>query len=381
MNTSGWLPVEQLEVQGDPQLAEVLAEALTQVGRWDELTHGFHTYPAGMHPACARILVGLGEGPLHDPFCGGGTTLVEGLVAGRQTTGADLGPVAVLVSTGRTALCPPDRIRRFRGAGRRICEDARRWRTLPRDPAIRAQSSWYERHVATELEGIRQGIRHAPEEVQELLRFAFSSLLVKVSLRRSDTSSKRDPRHRAPGTTAILFHKKVRELGRRLEALADAVPEGTPAVRVQQGDARQVGPTEPVGAILTSPPYPAVYDYLPLQRLRCAWLGLDDRPLQLAEMGPRRAFLADPRKAWHRWRKDLGAWLDRVPEQLRPGGTLGVVIGDGFAKGRVIDTLAPLEEAARSAGLQPLARASGARRDDGPGVTRREHILFFRRTP
>lgn len=377
MRSSGWLPVENIEVQGDPALAEVLAEALTCVGREDRLTHGFHTYPAGMHPDCARVLVRRSSGAIHDPFCGGGTTLVEALADGRRCSGTDLGPIPVLVATGRTSLCGPDRIRRFRGAGRRICEDAKGWKTLPRDPAIRAQSTWYERHVAMELEGIRQGIRHAPDEVQELLTLAFSSILVKVSHRRSDTSSKRDPRHRPPGTTAILFHKKVREFGRRLEALAEAVPEGTKAAVIQRGDAKTMAPPEPVGAIITSPPYPAVYDYLPLQRLRCAWLGIDDRPLQAAEMGPRRAFASDPKKAWRRWRDDMHAWLARVPEHLSDDGTLTVVIGDGFAKGKVIDALNPLVDAAQASGLSPLARASGARRDEGPAVTRREHVVRF----
>ncbi|HJN73193.1 MAG TPA: hypothetical protein QGF58_04575 [Myxococcota bacterium] len=377
MKTSGWLPVSDIEVQGDPALAEALAEALSQAGSWDRLTHGFHTYPAGMHPQCARILVELSQGPVHDPFCGGGTTLVEALAAGRRTSGADLSPVAVMVAAGRTALCSPERIRRFRGAGRRICEDAKRWQTLPRDSATRAHSTWYERHVAMELEGIRQGIRHAPAEVRDLLRLSLSSILVKVSHRRSDTSSKRDPRHRAPGTTAILFHKKVRELGRRLEGLASAVPEGTRAAVIDCADAKDHGPAEPVGALITSPPYPAVYDYLPLQRLRCAWLAME--PRLAAEMGSRRAFAADPKKAWHRWRQDLQTWMDRVPGQLGAGGTLSVVIGDGFAKGKVIDARLPLEEAARAAGLHLLARASGGRVDDGPGVIRREHILTLGR--
>jgi len=379
VKTSGWSPVEDVELQGDPALAEALGDALGEVGRWDQLTHGFHTYPAGMHPGCARRLVELSNGPVHDPFCGGGTTLIEALVAGRPCSGADLGPIAVMVAKGRTTLWPEDRIRRFRGAGRRICEEAKGWKTLPRDSAVRAMSTWYERHVAMELEGIRQGIRHAPDEVQELLVFALSSILVKVSHRRSDTSSKRDARHRAPETTAILFHKKVRELGRRLEALAEEVPDGTPGARIARGDARETDPIQPVGALITSPPYPAVYDYLPLQRLRCAWLEIDDRPFQPAEMGARRRFQSDPKKAWRAWRDSLGAWMNRVPDQLRPGGTLSVVIGDGFAKGKVIDALHPIEEAGRDAGLQPLARASGVRHDHGPGVARREHIVVFGR--
>ena len=48
----------------------------------DRVTHGFHTYPAGLNPDAARDLLALFPGDsLHDPFCGGGTVLVETIFA------------------------------------------------------------------------------------------------------------------------------------------------------------------------------------------------------------------------------------------------------------------------------------------------------------
>ncbi|MCP4807886.1 MAG: hypothetical protein GY913_24750 [Proteobacteria bacterium] len=376
--TSGWLPVEHVDVQGDPTETDRLVAALTQTGRDFRWTHGFHTYPAGLHPDSAGILLDGYSGAVYDPFTGGGTTLVEAMVQGRTTYGTDLSPIAVLVSTARTQLCDLEKVQRFRGQGRRIAEGAKRYDQLPRNPAVVAQKSWYDKHVAMELEGLRLGISRAPEEVQGLLTAAFSSLLVKCSHRRSDTSAVRDARHRAPETTAILFHKKVRELGRRLEAFRQAVPAETPQADVSLQDARRVTLPEPVTQIVTSPPYPAVYDYLPLQRLRLAWLDLPE-PDDMSEIAPRRAFRSDPKWALDRWRKDLDAWLSRVPSQLDDGGSLTVVIGDGFSQGRAIDTLLPIEEAAQRAGLRPVARASGHREDLGPKITRREHVILFRK--
>ena len=70
----------------------------------ESLTHPFHSYPARLHPATARLLVELvatGAGrdaPIVDPFCGSGTSLVEARAAGVRAIGVDLNPLAVLVA-------------------------------------------------------------------------------------------------------------------------------------------------------------------------------------------------------------------------------------------------------------------------------------------
>src|SRR5688572_30232246 len=89
---------------GDAALAPRLAAALAHAGATARFTHGFHTYPAGMHPDAARDLVALFPGETcFDPFCGGGTTLVEARAAGRRAFGADLSPIAVRVARVRCA--------------------------------------------------------------------------------------------------------------------------------------------------------------------------------------------------------------------------------------------------------------------------------------
>src|ERR1044072_4482147 len=67
----------------------------------ETLTHPFHTYPARLHPATARVLmefIGAGtRGPILDPFCGSGPVLVEARAAGLRAIGTDLNPLAVLI--------------------------------------------------------------------------------------------------------------------------------------------------------------------------------------------------------------------------------------------------------------------------------------------
>ena len=378
--TAGWRPVERVELQGSPQLTEPLAQLLSLTGREDRLTHGFHTYPAGLHPDAARGLLTLcGGDSVFDPFCGGGTVLIEAMAMGRKAWGLDLSQVAVLVALARTRLPGLELISRLRSQGRRIAELAKDWQHPPRDQRTRAVILWYEDHVAAELAGLRDGIQRAPPEVQDLLWCCFSSILVKVSQRASDTRAERAPQHREPGTTSILFHKKVRELGRRLEALATAVPPGTPEPKVRLGDARADHPKDPVDCIITSPPYPAVYDYVPMQTLRSAWMDLDDGPGLRGELGSRRSFRVDRQSGLRQWQADLGDWTRSAFRALRPGGRLAVVLGDGVSASRPVDALGTLMAASAAAGFQPLARASGDRSDYGASTTRREHLVLLER--
>lgn len=68
-----------------------------------EYTHGYHTYPAMMIPQVCRSLIHeyhpSGKFDLiFDPYMGSGTTLVEACVAGVNSIGTDLNPLARLMS-------------------------------------------------------------------------------------------------------------------------------------------------------------------------------------------------------------------------------------------------------------------------------------------
>ncbi len=377
---SGPRPVERIWTRGEPSLAEPLAAALARTGSEERWTHGFHTYPAGLPAdATADLLALLPEGPVLDPFSGGGTVLVEAQAAGRLARGADLSPVAVLVSATRTWRPSLAEITAMRSAGRRITAAAREQPVAPRDPRRRETGDWFEPHVMAELEALRLGIERVPEPLRDPLRCCLSSLLVKASHRASDTSMKRVLRHRPPGTTAVLFHKKVRELGRRLEAYVAAMPEHAPPAEVALADARTWDPGLEAVGVLTSPPYPGVYDYVPLQALRIAWLDLDDTLGRRKEIASRRGFRADRRRALQTWRTDSRAWLGNLATRVAPGGRALIVIGDGQVGSRHIDALEETASAAEHGGWRPLASASGERPDPGRRSRRREHILLLER--
>ena len=65
------------------------------------LTHDYHRYPAKFIPQLACRLIEENSQPgniIYDPFTGSGTTLVEAIINGRSAYGADINPIAVLIS-------------------------------------------------------------------------------------------------------------------------------------------------------------------------------------------------------------------------------------------------------------------------------------------
>jgi site-specific DNA-methyltransferase (cytosine-N4-specific) len=73
-----------------------------------QLTHCYHDYPARMIPQVARqfleIFTENKKGVLLDPYCGTGTTLVEGFINGFDVIGFDLNPLARLIAKAKTTI-------------------------------------------------------------------------------------------------------------------------------------------------------------------------------------------------------------------------------------------------------------------------------------
>ena len=352
---------------GDDKQAKMLEAAVAAAGSIDRATHGFHTYPAGMHPDTAAAIIEHCPGSVHDPFCGGGTVLIEAMLAGRDCSGTDVSPIALLVAQARVA--GPEWASPLRSASRKLAAAAQ----LRVDVDVpEVCEAWYQPHVAQEIGRLRDGIEEYDEALQPILKTVLSSILIKASYRQSDTVNRRVTHHRPPGTTAILFHKKARELARKIE-----LNPAESLVQLAEADARAQIPPEGTGLVLTSPPYPGVYDYLPMQQLRLAWLGIDALDGKKAEIGSRRSFRSKGRgDALKTWRADTNDWIGACAEGLKSGGAMAIVVGDGLVGDKPVDTLSPTIEAMRDAGLTIRARASADRPDHARQTIRTEHIVL-----
>src|SRR5215216_316703 len=66
--------------------------------------HGYHRYPAKFIPQLVRRIIenySLPDSLVGDPFLGSATTGIEALRSGRRFWGADINPVALLISNAK----------------------------------------------------------------------------------------------------------------------------------------------------------------------------------------------------------------------------------------------------------------------------------------
>jgi hypothetical protein len=336
----------------------------------ESLTHPFHSYPARVHPATARVLVevvsagGGREAPIVDPFCGSGTSLVEVRAAGMRGIGVDLNPLAVLVARAKTWTAPARRRKELHQVGHEIAghvlaagKAARRSgadaapmrKPAGFDPNARNRrlASWFAPHVRRELELIASHLdelRAGDAELAGVLTACLSAILYKVSSRTSDTDGTWVARNVPRGAAARHFAQRVELLTAGLHDLAltrGATPE------IVEGDARRLGEIVGDGSaagVVSSPPYAGTYDYAEHQRLRFDFLALRHRSFDEGEIGSRRSFASDPR-AEQAWRGALADALDAIARALAPGRPAALVIGDSVAGNRAVYALDDLRGA------------------------------------
>ncbi|HJL18430.1 MAG TPA: DNA methyltransferase [Sandaracinaceae bacterium LLY-WYZ-13_1] len=373
-----------VRVRGEDALASMLRRAWERAGREDPdaSTHGFHSWPAKMHWAIARTVIEGSEAKtVLDPFCGGGTVLVEARVLGRRGIGVDLSPLAVRVADVRSAVWSADARDRFVASARAVAaaNEARvRGRVPIRVDLPKREIGWYAPHVLKELGGLLEEIRGVePFEDRRALAMVFSSIVVKVSKQRSDTDEREVKKRIRKGLATELFLRKARELSERWAAFAE-VANG-PSPKLIEGDARRLPRllrTRRVGLIVSSPPYGGTYDYAAHHARRMAWLGLDDRALRRREIGARRRLGRD--EAARRWDEEVGAMLGAMRAVLRDDGLVVLVMGDAQIGRRRVPVPAQLERLGPGHGLAVAAIASQRRRDWKGRHPREEHLVALR---
>lgn len=367
-------------IEGDMELGKKCVTALRSNGDFQRATQGFHSYPARLHPDAARLLLNALPGDaLADPFCGGGTLLVEALIAGRKVYGSDLNPIATLVSTARTALLSPEQLDELQRLVEGIADEAEKniadKKPVHLHDAILKYKSWYKPNCFEELTHLFGAIRASESELKPLLQAIFSSLVVKYSLRASDTSNKVVFIPRKNGAVLKAFRDKSREYLQQITELQTLVPPGTQPAQISLADARHPG-FDRVDTIITSPPYPGTYDYLLLQQLRQAWFNLDMRSNQ--EIGSRRSF-KQARAAYETWLKDTDSWVKACAKALLPNGHIAIVVGEGMHAGKLLRVANPTIHAAQKAGLEFITSAAVERKDPATKMKKIEYILVFKK--
>ena len=294
--------------------------------------HRLHPYLGKFIPQLAEVLLRRyirGGGHVLDPFAGSGTTLVQALESGYDSTGVDIASFNCLLMEVKT-----QRYNLFR-----LEHDLR-------DALARLERG--EGKAARPTGFVRAWF--APAAAAELL--AFGSLIddyehagvLRIVLARAARSARLTTHFdldfpKTPQLEPYWCHKHRRECKpidhaghfvRRytLDTLARIKAFAKVRTRheasVVHGDACEVELRGPFDAVVTSPPYPGLIDYHEQHRYAYELLGLDDRrerELGAAAAGTAKAAIAA-------YTDGIACVLERAAASLRPGAPLLVVVND-----------------------------------------------------
>jgi hypothetical protein len=273
-----------------------------------------------------------------DPFCGSGTVLVAARELGRRAHGSDLNPLAVELSRLKTQTISPSFAKTITAAADRVVAQAqeRKLRKLgPSELYPEVDRALFAPHVLLELDGLRVAIQELEnDDVAWALSLVVSALLTKVSKKSGDASGRREEKRIAQGFVSRFFRQKTQDLARRLLDFSSMVPRGTPPAQVEVADARSLGFVRDgsVSLVVSSPPYPGVYDYYDHHELRLRWLGLDRHKLRKGELGSRRSAKFAGAEARRQWNEGFSACLAELRRVVAPDARVALLVADSVVE-------------------------------------------------
>ena len=309
-------------------------------------THGLHPYPAKFIPHIPRAIIaryatpGL---PVLDPMCGSGTALVEAAASGFPAIGADINPVAVLVSKAKTTPLDAADRREVARVARALEEAAERFRsdertlracvTPERIPVFRNRSLWFSDAVALELAHAKALLSRARTRRAAALGLcAFSAVLVSVSNQESETRWCARPRALRCGEATRRLALKLRD---SLERVREFTSRDPAPVVVAEANARALPfPSGSAGLVVSSPPYANSHDYYLYNKLRLFWLGREVARVQAAEIGSRNRH-SDLKEPIERYVSEMTDVLGEIRRCLVRRGKAVIVVGDSVVRGEL----------------------------------------------
>ncbi|WP_174351712.1 DNA methyltransferase [Paenibacillus sp. JMULE4] len=376
--------VPELPLQIEPNATyEIAANKSIVVGYSHRF---FNKYPAKYIPQIPRWAIqkymNADKDGVLDPFCGSGTTLVEGLLQGKNGFGVDVDPFARLLTKVKTRPFTKEELKKLDQVILNIQQRVNDHVSLYLDPPpIPDITKWFREDVIEKLIALKQIILE--ETGGEGPHFDYLNIVLAGIIRRVSNAENGSPkpyistRFPKEPEDPFLYFFKMQSLYR--EALGEfslsmlgsihTLDNKHPSVKLIGTDARDFNLDRKVSLAVTSPPYINAFDYVRSLKFENLWLGLadpddlleirrqhvgtetlgargraddlndefnvpvlDQAITQLTELDSKRALIVSA------FFRDMQRNLQNVYNVLEDGGNYVIVIGDSTIRGIEIPT-------------------------------------------
>ena len=379
--------------------------------------HGYHRYPAKFIPQLVRRIIesySTVNSLVGDPFLGSATTGIEALRTGRAFWGADINPVALLISRAK---CHPVDLLEIRNSWRRLDKQLDRLPHIGRRALTTAEKTsiqainisraspeqrlayWFPSAHRATLEQLLQVItRLRNADVRTFFLCAFSNVLRSCSIWLSGSTKPQKDLTKILSDPLDSFRRQVRDMLRRnqlywtdLTGSQINPSDVSSSCALELQDVRQLPLDDgQLDLVVTSPPYATCYQYLELHQLTQLWFErhqiIESNDLRHACIGGKDistregddansstgsktadhalASLARRRKgivantvdrevrALRYYFRDMHAAIKEMARVTARGKYLVLIIGDSYKRGINLPTSAALSEMAVAAGFE-----------------------------
>jgi DNA modification methylase len=355
-------------------------------GNRGEPVHRWFPYKEGFSRGLVEHLLQRFDLPagstLLDPFCGVGTTPLVARLRGLHGLGIDLLPLAVFVARVKLRTRHDLPMGRLRQAVEDLAQRAGR-KPRSRFADIPLVRKAFDAPTARAILLLRDAIQDTDRpRVRDFLTLALLATLEDLSQTRKDGLCVRlHPRRRIPAVRDAV-QQRARGMLEDLQA-QQVTRRQLGRGRIRRADARVLPlPDDSVDGVITSPPYLNRYDYARIYSLELALEFLDSfeelrdlrhqllrghieaRPARsrhacrgavqevLAALDGRRLNNANIPRMIHAYFEDMHQVVGELARVCRPGGRVGLLVGNVCFGGEVIPVDLILGEMAERAGFQ-----------------------------
>jgi DNA modification methylase len=277
------------------------------------VTHGIHPYKGKFYPQLAKGLINLvrpkAGSIILDPFCGSGTTLLEGELNGLQACGSDMNPLAAKIAKAKTGIIQSEpavleeTVAVLNELIRNVPANLHEPLTEFNHECLDEIGRWFPVAVAQKLNWLLKTIRRISDGIiRDFLEVILSSVIRDVSQQDPTDLRIRYRKFLIEDADVFgLFSQNLKVQCERVEkfwSVRGHSPYELLTARVVEGDNRNMETFSRLGLqagtvdlVLTSPPYATALPYIDTDRLSLLSIlgipGSERRPLEQNLIGSR----------------------------------------------------------------------------------------------